>query len=118
VANLDNKTPLRPTDLTLDAHGDLWITWSDGVRLRSTVPELRRACPCATCREKRNMPPANPLQLTVLSLEETRPLTIAAMRPIGNYAYGISFSDGHDTGLFTLELLRELGHIESNGSVE
>jgi len=31
------------------------------------------------------------------------------MKPVGNYAYTISFSDGHDTGIFTFELLRELG---------
>jgi len=31
------------------------------------------------------------------------------MDPVGNYAYRILFSDGHDTGIFTLELLRELG---------
>jgi DUF971 family protein len=31
------------------------------------------------------------------------------MKPTGNYAYGIEFSDGHDTGIFTLELLRSLG---------
>jgi DUF971 family protein len=31
------------------------------------------------------------------------------MKPIGNYAYGIEFSDGHDTGIYTFEYLRELG---------
>jgi DUF971 family protein len=31
------------------------------------------------------------------------------MNPVGRYAYGIGFSDGHDTGIFTLESLRELG---------
>ena len=42
-------------------------------------------------------------------MAEARPLTIAGMQPVGNYAYSIEFSDGHDTGIFTLELLRELG---------
>jgi DUF971 family protein len=42
-------------------------------------------------------------------MAEARPLTILGMRPVGNYAYSISFSDGHDTGIFTLELLRSLG---------
>jgi DUF971 family protein len=31
------------------------------------------------------------------------------MRPVGNYAYCIAFSDGHDTGIYTLAALRELG---------
>ncbi|MEE3220467.1 MAG: gamma-butyrobetaine hydroxylase-like domain-containing protein, partial [Planctomycetota bacterium] len=29
--------------------------------------------------------------------------------PVGNYAYSIKFSDGHDTGIFQFDLLRELG---------
>jgi DUF971 family protein len=49
------------------------------------------------------------MQLTVLSAAEARRLTIAGMRPVGAYAYNIAFSDGHDSGLFTLERLRDLG---------
>jgi DUF971 family protein len=30
------------------------------------------------------------------------------MRPVGQYAYSIAFTDGHDTGIYTLEYLREL----------
>ena len=71
--------------------------------------ELRERCPCATCREKHGAPPKPPTQLTVLSAAEARPLTVAGMRPVGSYAYHVDFSDGHKTGLYTLELLRELG---------
>jgi DUF971 family protein len=35
------------------------------------------------------------------------------MRPIGNYAYAIAFSDGHSSGIFSLELLRRLGEEAS-----
>ena len=45
----------------------------------------------------------------MLTPAETQPLRIAGMTPVGNYAYSIAFSDGHDTGIFTLELLQELG---------
>jgi DUF971 family protein len=31
------------------------------------------------------------------------------MKPVGSYAYSIDFSDGHGTGIYPLELLRELG---------
>ncbi len=30
------------------------------------------------------------------------------MSPVGRYAYKITWSDGHDTGIFTLEHLRAL----------
>ena len=65
--------------------------------------------PCATCREKRNAPPLPVTQLPVLSTAETQPLRIAAMKPVGNYAYSIDFSDGHDTGIYTLESLHGMG---------
>ena len=32
------------------------------------------------------------------------------MKPVGSYAYSIDFSDGHNTGIYTLESLREMGH--------
>jgi DUF971 family protein len=44
----------------------------------------------------------------VLSPAETAPLAITAMRPVGQYAYAIGFSDGHASGIYTLEYLREL----------
>jgi len=31
-----------------------------------------------------------------------------AMYPKGHYAYQIAWNDGHDTGIYSLELLREL----------
>jgi DUF971 family protein len=49
------------------------------------------------------------MSLPVLSAAEAAPLTINGMKPVGSYAYAIAFSDGHDTGIFTFELLRELG---------
>ena len=34
---------------------------------------------------------------------------ITRIEPVGNYAVRIVFDDGHDTGLFVWEYLRELG---------
>jgi len=31
------------------------------------------------------------------------------MKPLGNYAYVIHFSDGHDSGIYEFSLLRSLG---------
>jgi ATP-binding protein involved in chromosome partitioning len=38
-----------------------------------------------------------------------RSVRIAKLEPVGNYAVRISFSDGHDTGLYTWDYLRQLG---------
>ena len=100
----------RPNKLEVRSGNLLHLEWSDGLQSDISFGELRKACPCATCREKRAAPP-EPKKggLTVLSMAEARPLTVTGMRPVGNYAYSIEFSDGHDTGIFTLELLRKLG---------
>ena len=101
-----------PTALALTPDNRLAIDWSDGQRRLYTVRTLREACPCATCREKRSQP-VDPLALPVLKQVQTSPLSIAAMEPVGNYAYAIRFSDGHDTGIFAFDLLRQLGEAAS-----
>jgi len=100
---------IYPTGLKLTPENRLLIDWSDGQQRQYTVRALRDACPCATCREKRNQPPPDPLALPVIKNVQTQPLTISAMDPMGNYAYSIRFSDGHDTGIFAFDLLRQLG---------
>ena len=47
----------RPTKLELSGEGALRIFWDDSGVREYTVRELRDACPCATCREKRSAPP-------------------------------------------------------------
>lgn len=99
----------QPTKLELVQSNRLRITWSDRQVREYPFRELRDNCPCATCREKRKAPPPSPLQLPIISAAEAQPLRITAMKPVGNYAYSIEFSDGHNTGIYTLESLRELG---------
>ncbi len=99
-----------PTNLKTSEDNHLQIDWSDGKTRRYSFRHLRDACPCATCREKRGSPAETPSDLLpVLRPEDTQPLKINAMKPVGSYAYTIAFSDGHDTGIFSFEFLRSLG---------
>ena len=102
---------IYPTKIERTDDGGLRIQWSDAQTLLYSLRELRDSCPCATCREKRKQP-EEPALLPVLSSAETRSLAVAGMKPVGNYAYGITFSDGHDTGIYSFELLRTLGKSE------
>jgi len=122
----------HPRHLSLGEDNRLLIGWSDGQKRSYSIRELRERCPCATCREKRTQgqeeargkshPGApsesrerkeGPIMLPVLSAAETRPLKLLGMTPVGNYAYSIKFSDGHETGIYTFDLLRELGREEA-----
>lgn len=100
---------LRPSKLELRGGDRLFVAWNDGARREITFGQLRASCPCATCREKRNEPPKPAGGLAILSLAEAQPLKVLGVTPVGNYAYSIAFSDGHDTGIYTLEFLRSLG---------
>lgn len=100
---------LTPTNLEKPSDDSLRITWSDGSVREYKVRELRDKCPCATCREKRSQPAPPATELPILKPGEGVPVTLVSMRPAGNYAYNIRFSDGHDSGIFTFDLLQELG---------
>jgi DUF971 family protein len=103
-----NMTQATPQSIRRIDRGGVEITWSDGAKGSYSPRLLREACPCATCREQRAQP-ATPALLPVLKPEEVAPLAIAGMKPVGQYAYSIEFSDGHSSGIYTLEYLRELG---------
>jgi DUF971 family protein len=100
-----------PTALNLVAPDLLEIHWSDRQVRRYKVRTLRDACPCATCREKRTESQASAGVLPILRPEELQPLRITRMDPVGSYAYSIHFSDGHNTGIYTLDYLKELGEV-------
>ncbi|RMF36987.1 MAG: DUF971 domain-containing protein [Planctomycetota bacterium] len=90
------------------------VVWSDGMRTTYEANRLREACPCATCREKRQAKesPGQSLALPVLSKAEAQPVAIQRMTPVGNYAYNIAFSDGHDSGIYVFEYLYGLGETD------
>lgn len=102
---------MQPQYLKMLDPDTLQIKWVDGEIRRYGVSLLRDNCPCATCREKKSAPPEPTNLLPVITTAETQPLRITKMEPMGRYAYAIHFSDGHDSGLFTLEALRELGTV-------
>ncbi len=105
---MNRPTETIPTELTR-LESELKITWSDRSVSNLSYRELRKACPCARCiTEEDDDSEQNANPLAVLPIEKTQPIKIAGMQPVGNYAYNVEFSDGHNTGLFTLDLLWNL----------
>jgi len=111
---LDDETAgLAPVDLKRVGENGIEFTWSDGVESLWTAGQLRKACPCATCREKergeeaKRQSQASKALLPVLSKAEAAPLRIESMEPVGGYAYRVRFSDGHASGIYPFDLLRD-----------
>ena len=86
----------------------LRIEWSDRVETLHAYRELRGNCPCAECVDEitgaRRIFPKH-ISETIKPVEAV---------PVGRYAYQFNWSDGHNTGLFTYEYLRQLAAEPSN----
>ena len=87
----------------------LRLTWHDGHVAEYDYDYLRGWCPCAGCQGHSNLkmhyhPPA-------------RPVTAESIKPVGNYAISIAFSDGHGTGIYRYDFLRQICPCERCGGV-
>ncbi|MCW7540194.1 DUF971 domain-containing protein [Aquabacterium sp. A7-Y] len=77
----------------------LVLQWPDGVSALS-APRLRAACRCGGCRAA---------QLAGQPAEPRPELRLSDAAAVGAYALQLSFSDGHDRGIYPWVYLRELG---------
>ena len=92
----------------------LAIRWKDGRESRFDLADLRRNCPCATCaalRQEARTRADRPLALGELPVLNKAVAEATAqvrrLEPVGRYGVRIVWADGHDTGIYTFERLRE-----------
>jgi DUF971 family protein len=85
------------------------ITWADGHTSHFDFPYLRDHCPCALCNDEREKTKKVGDSAASSPLPMFKPkITAKSANAVGNYAVQIQFSDGHATGIFSFEHLREL----------
>jgi DUF971 family protein len=99
---------ITPKRLKLKKDQQLEIDWADGRHSVYTLSQLRSMCPCAQCRETRAGDAAHKNRLTILPGNFSGPLTAKSAEPVGNYAIRIEWSDGHGSGIYSFQYLREL----------
>lgn len=98
-----------PTKIDLRKDRGLTIEWPDGATSYYSIAYLRRMSPSADMRQLRDEMQKNPL--TVLPASSARaggPLIALSAELVGNYALKIRFSDGHDTGIYSWQYLRDI----------
>lgn len=78
------------------------ITWAQDHVGVYPARDLRLACPCAGCVEEMS---GRPLLDPDAVPTDVKPLTVQL---VGGYAMRITWSDGHDTGIYTWEHLAGL----------
>jgi DUF971 family protein len=99
---------IRPTNVRAP-HGahTFEVTWADG--RRSVYPHeiLRGFCPCATCQGHSG----------TIKFLGGKDLDLREIEQVGNYALGLTWADGHNSGIYSFRYLRHLGDlIEEKGA--
>ncbi|MDQ5838329.1 MAG: DUF971 domain-containing protein [Acidobacteriota bacterium] len=98
---------VEPREIMQEGEAGLRITWADGRECRFTAPELRRACPCAQCVNEWTG------QRVLAPESVSEQLSIDDIAIVGRYALNFRWSDGHQTGIYSFRLLRELCEREA-----
>lgn len=103
---------MSPKQIKIFEKDKLMIIWDDESESRISLKYLRDECPCASCKGE-----------TVL-LKTYRPVKPANTSPdmykiknietIGGYAIQITWKDGHNTGIFTWDYLKQLDADQSD----
>ena len=98
----------RPTNVSAP-HGArvLEIRWGDGKKIVYPHEIIRGFCPCATCQGHSG----------TIRFVEGGNLELRELEQVGNYALGLTWVDGHNSGIYSFRYLRALGELlEAQGA--
>ena len=94
----------NPKKVDISLSRGVEIAWDDGHASQYALDYLRRRCPCAICRAGTQTAPEPP---TPFSLYKPAPKLTNA-ETVGRYAVRLFWADGHSTGLYSFDYLREI----------
>lgn len=97
---------LQLTKLKKISDLELLLSWSDGVQTVIPIKKLRDECPCASCKGEtvlfKSYAPTK-LPIVTPGMYELKKVEV-----VGNYAIQPLWGDGHNTGLYGWEYLRQI----------
>jgi DUF971 family protein len=98
---------IRPTEIKLHQTSRLLeVAFEDGARFTLPCEYLRVFSPSAEVRGH------GPGTATLVTGKEN--VNITAIEPVGNYAVRLVFDDGHSTGLYSWNILYDLGQDQES----
>jgi DUF971 family protein len=96
------RQAIEPREISQESDTRLSITWADEKVCGYEAARLRRACPCAQCVNEwtgeRTLKPES-----ISDEVEIKDVTV-----VGRYALNFRWSDGHETGIYSFQYLRDL----------
>ena len=91
-----------PTEIRIDRQKrEVEVDFDTGERFHLPAEYLRVVSPSAEVQGHGRAPPA--------PVPGKRNVVVTGAEPVGNYAVRLHFDDGHDTGLYSWDLLYQLG---------
>ncbi|MBA4148762.1 MAG: DUF971 domain-containing protein [Verrucomicrobia bacterium] len=104
---------MRPVDIQ-QIGNELAIKWEDESEHFISLEKLRRHCPCAACRGETDVMgkihkgPPQTLSPTSFQLQK--------LSFVGSYGIQPAWGDGHTTGIYTFDYLKNVAVAEEGGN--
>ena len=89
----------------------LAVRWDDDTESIAGLETLRRVCPCAHCSGEPDVTGQIRRAAAPPVLNE-RSFDVTQIERVGQYAISITWGDGHSTGIYTWDLIREVARRE------
>jgi len=95
-----------PTQIKKTENNSLSIKWNDEKVTEISLTKLRDECPCVNCKGESvifesYIPIKSPFKAAGY-------YEIDKLETVGNYAITVKWKDGHDTGIYSWDILRDL----------
>jgi len=99
---------MKPTKVKKVSQIELSILWDDGHQGHHTMRVLRKYCPCAGCKQEVEMGEGS----VMLPIVKPGQFELKGIETVGNYALQLIWGDGHQTGIYTFDYLRQICECE------
>jgi len=103
---------MKPTLIKQVTSLEIQMKWDDAHETVFSTEYLRRNCPCATCVHEQE----ENLKTGMFSLPLANQTQVRSMEPSGHNAVIIMWGDGHKTGIYTWDYLRQICPCEKCGN--
>ncbi len=95
---------MSPRKIKRTTPGELTVEWDDGHQGRHTMTSLRKYCPCASCKTESE----GEGHAELLPILTPGQYDLEGVELVGSYAVQLIWRDGHRTGIYTFDYLRQI----------
>lgn len=92
-----------PLKIKVADQSQLSILWDDNSESIINLERLRKFCPCAVCMDERSSQSNSYIPLFHSAQKRIKKISM-----VGKYAIGIHWEDGHNTGIYDYQFLKNL----------